>query len=532
MAKDHSTDTMLMYDEDISSFCQQTTRKKKLTLTPELRRSSFAASLKTQCCYSNSRLVSLNGLDSLKNSTMSLDDNVDLINEKIMFERQLFQDYMNELRSQAVQLEADIYLKSTRIDDLQLYNCEKLNVIGSLAAIYDETRWRCESIQRLCDEHAIASGLSDPYRCALLVDRALDMMAVFKSDQQKLREYMNDMSNQEDVPYELVRATEQLYNDLEKCVTAVKNATGREMTDALLNDIHLDDTIKNVIQEIGNIQEDIVQPDYCTAIELIDQLQAAAHESGPDAANNVELWTKVRNLFKRNQCLAHKVTSLNMHKTELQLQLDEMTESAEKLEKQTELVKQEVRRKSTMLDLHESMIEQHWDEINTSTDVVIKSQQNQEISQELEDLQLEFDNLDLENRQFENELVDLKDELTEYQIKCDSVEKEIQQLEKQKVHSLDEYAKSWGHHNAKQKIKYTGKLIKDLDTITQEIKLLELELENYEENVNMSNDGSAFVRSQPKSEKIPRSFGLIDPNKRHSMNSVFRENVVRKIRYQ
>ncbi|XP_050435297.1 myosin-11-like isoform X1 [Adelges cooleyi] len=524
----YTAQTAVMYGDGGTSFCQQPRTKKKLTLTPELRRSSLAAPVKTQCCYSDSRLVSLNGLDGLKDSTLSLDENVELISDTIMLERKHFQDYIDGLRGQAVQLEADIYSKSAMIDDLQLYNCEKLNVIGSLAAIYDEAVWRCESMQRLCEEHGPSGGTDDPYRCALLVDRALDTAAAFKSDQREMRGLLDGLTASEGVPDELVGAVEKLSRGLDECVVAVESATGQEMANALLEANDLDQTVKNVIREIGNFRRDATQPDYCTAIELIDRLEASARDGGSVAAGTVELWVSVKNLFQRNQCLAHKVASLNMHKTGLQLQLEEMTENAEQLERQTQLEQEDVQRKLDMLNRTESMIEQHWDELNTSTDMVIKNQQAQEIDQELEDLQLELDNLDLENRHMETDLYDLNEELSDYQLKCDRMEKEIRQLEKAKVNSLDEYAKSWGHHNAKQKIKYTGKLIKDMDSITQEIKLLEFELEKYgEENVEHANESTVFGRTQTKSEKIQRTFGIINVNKPHT---VFRENVVRKIR--
>lgn len=61
----------------------------------------------------------------------------------------------------------------------------------------------------------------------------------------------------------------------------------------------------------------------------------------------------------------------------------------------------------------------------------------------------------------------LKNELTEYQLKCKQLERENQQLENEKKDVLEAYVKSWGHYNEKQKIKYTGKLVKDIHNITQ-----------------------------------------------------------------
>lgn len=65
------------------------------------------------------------------------------------------------------------------------------------------------------------------------------------------------------------------------------------------------------------------------------------------------------------------------------------------------------------------------------------------------------------------ELYHLKNELTEYEIKCEQLETEIKLIENEKYNLLEAYAKSWGHHNEKQKIRYTGKLIKDIDFINQ-----------------------------------------------------------------
>jgi len=47
------------------------------------------------------------------------------------------------------------------------------------------------------------------------------------------------------------------------------------------------------------------------------------------------------------------------------------------------------------------------------------------------------------------------------------LEIETKQIEIEKSELLEAYAKSWGHYNEKQKIKYTGRLIKDIDSITQ-----------------------------------------------------------------
>lgn len=74
---------------------------------------------------------------------------------------------------------------------------------------------------------------------------------------------------------------------------------------------------------------------------------------------------------------------------------------------------------------------------------------------------------DKENRQLKTDLNYLRNELTEYRIKCEQLEKETKLIETEKNEILEEYAKSWGHHNTKQKIKYTGRLIKDMNSINQ-----------------------------------------------------------------
>jgi len=78
---------------------------------------------------------------------------------------------------------------------------------------------------------------------------------------------------------------------------------------------------------------------------------------------------------------------------------------------------------------------------------------------------------DKENRQLKSDLCHINNELVEYQLKCEQLENENKQLENEKNELLEAYAKSWGHYNDKQKIKYTGRLIKDLDSITQVTKI-------------------------------------------------------------
>lgn len=62
--------------------------------------------------------------------------------------------------------------------------------------------------------------------------------------------------------------------------------------------------------------------------------------------------------------------------------------------------------------------------------------------------------------------------MAEYQLKCKQMEIENKQIEIEKIDILEAYAKYWGHYNDKQKIKYTGRLIKDIDSITQVINII------------------------------------------------------------
>jgi len=70
------------------------------------------------------------------------------------------------------------------------------------------------------------------------------------------------------------------------------------------------------------------------------------------------------------------------------------------------------------------------------------------------------------------DLCHLENELAEYQLKCKQMEIENKQIEIEKIDILEAYAKYWGHYNDKQKIKYTGRLIKDIDSITQVINII------------------------------------------------------------
>lgn len=59
--------------------------------------------------------------------------------------------------------------------------------------------------------------------------------------------------------------------------------------------------------------------------------------------------------------------------------------------------------------------------------------------------------------------------MAEYQLKCEQLEKENKLLENKRNDVLEAFAKFCGHYNEKQKIKYTGKLIKGIDCINQVI---------------------------------------------------------------
>lgn len=68
----------------------------------------------------------------------------------------------------------------------------------------------------------------------------------------------------------------------------------------------------------------------------------------------------------------------------------------------------------------------------------------------------------------------LENELAEYQLKCKQLEIENKQIENEKKCVLEAYVKVWGHNNEKQKIKYTERIIKNIDSINQVTNIIYL----------------------------------------------------------
>ncbi|XP_025196259.1 uncharacterized protein LOC112595323 [Melanaphis sacchari] len=497
----------------------QSSGRKKLTLTPELRKLSFDF-VKTQCSYSDSRFIRLNNLRYLKNKEITLEENMDLISENIIVERKHFQDIVDSLLNQVVQLEENIDLKTIKIENLQLYNSEKLKIINSLTTALNETKWKRDTLQQFCEEHAP----NILYKSMLLVNCILDKISIFKSNQDKLHSCLTNL--EENCP--LIKEVKLLKSDCDKCISIIEKATIKELSYALMNENDFNNTIKHTIYNLKHFQFNV--PLDCNyAIENIGLLKIS-QDSEHNLEDMIGLWELVKDLFQRHQYLTNKIISLNMQKIGLQLQLDEMENNRKELELKAMTEIEVVEKKEELLNQNESMIQQHWDEMDISQEIVIQTQRAQDIDQELEDLQIEYHSHDKDNKQFKTDLCHLENELTEYQLKCKQLEIENKQIEIEKSEILEAYAKAWGHYNEKQKIKYTGRLIKNIDSITQEIKSLELEFEKQVHNVTSTVRTPVFSKTQPKSEKTTRSFGVIETHKRQN-KSLFREGVVRNLRY-
>ncbi|XP_008179804.1 uncharacterized protein LOC100570121 isoform X1 [Acyrthosiphon pisum] len=493
--------------------------RKKLTLTPELKRLSFG-SIKTQCSLSDSRFICLNGFQYLKNKEITLEENMELISENILVERKYFQEVIDSLLGQVVQLEENIDLKTVKIENLQLYNSEKLKVINSLTMALNETKWKRDTMQQFCEEHAP----NVLYKSMMLVSCVLDKISVFKSNQDKLHSCLINL--EEDCP--LVKAVKQLKSGCDKCISVIEKATIRELSYALMNEKDFNSTIKHTIYNLQNFLFN-VPLDCNSAVEKIGLLKIT-QDGEHNLENMIGLWELVKDLFQKHQYLTNKIISLNMQKIGLKLQLDEMENNRKELELKAMTEIEVVEKKEELLNQNESMIRQHWDEMDTSQEIVMQTQRAQDIDQELEDLQIEYHSHDQYNRQLKTDLCHLENELAEYQLKCNQMEIENKQIEIEKINILEAYAKSWGHYNDKQKIKYTGRLIKDIDSITQEIKSLEMDFEKQVHNITSTVRTPVFSKTQTKSEKTTRSYGVIDTYKRPN-KSLFREGVVRNLRY-
>ncbi|VVC44002.1 Hypothetical protein CINCED_3A002352 [Cinara cedri] len=533
-------------DADPIPLTSPPSRRKKLTLTPELRQLPAGFIKRGYSSGGSASFVNSNGFGYLyqENGTKlqaatTLQETMELISESISMDRNSFSDFANDLKCQVVQLEEEIYRKTAKIENLQLYNSEKLKIINSLITALNETQWKRDTMLRMCQEHAP----NKLYKSMVLVNRVSDKMPAFHSNLETLRSYANSLDANDTA---LCQVIGQLVSGLDECIGVINKAASKEPSDTLLDETNFNSTIKNIIYGLRNFPSSAVETDgpQKSSVAFIDRTSTNNEERNKNLKNLIELWEVVKNLSQSNQYLANRVASMNIHKTSLQYQLNEMENSTKELELKTITEIEQVEKKQEILNRNESMIQQRWDELNTSQEIVIQTHRAQEIDQEVEDLQIEYDNHDKENRQLKTDLNYLRNELNEYRMKCERLEKETKRIETEKNNVLEEYAKSWGHHNSKQKIKYTGRLIKDIDCITQEIKWLETEIQAEIEkqdhgvvNVNTSGTGSrtpVFSKIQPKSEKIPqtpKTCGIVESNKRQNLG-MFRESVVSKLHYQ
>jgi len=330
--------------------------------------------------FSDSRFIRLNGLQYLKNKEITLEENMELISENILVERKHFQDVVDSLLSQVVQLEENIDLKTIKIENLQLYNSEKLKIINSLTTALNETKWKRDTMQQLCEEHAP----NILYKSMLLVSSILDKISIFKSNQDKLHSCLTNL--EENCP--LVKAVKQLKSGCDKCISIIEKATIKELSYALMNENDFNNTIKHTISNLQHFQSNIPL-DYNSAVENIGLLKIS-QDSEHKLEDMISLWELVKNLFQKHQYLTNKIISLNMQKIGLQLQLDEMENNRKELELKAMTEIEVVEKKEELLNQNESMIQQHWDEMDTSQEIVIQTQRAQDIDQELEDLQIEY----------------------------------------------------------------------------------------------------------------------------------------------
>lgn len=304
---------------------------------------------------------------------------MELISKTIVVEREHFQNFISSLQSQVVQLEENNYSKSVKIENLQLYNSEKLKIIDSLTLMLDETKWKHDAMQQFCEKLT----KNKLYKSMLLVSSFMNKLPVFKLKQENLQCCLSTMKNKGSIT--LIEIVQQLILDLGECIDTIKQFTNRELLSTLLSNKELNFTVKNIIHEILKFQCD----DENSTVEMINLLNTIQNGKH-DLENMTDLWEVVKGLFQKNHCLANKVSSLNMHKFGLQLQLDEMEINTKELELKTITEIEEVKKKEDMLNQNESIIQQQWDEMDISQEIVIQTQIAQEIDQELEDLQIKY----------------------------------------------------------------------------------------------------------------------------------------------
>jgi len=300
---------------------------------------------------------------------------MELISKNILAERKRYQYAVDNLQSQVVQLEEKNHQKSVKIETLQLYNSEKLKIIDSLAEGLNETKWKREAMWQICNENLRNRPFEES---VLMVSGTMDKMSVFRSHRDSLQSCLADLESKSPLA-PLVETVQQLKSGLDKCIGIIEKAAGRELSD------DRDTVTAEPLQDL--------QFDFGSVVETIDGLKAARNVEC-DADGAVELWDIVKDLFWKNQRLANRVTSLNMHKVGLQMQLKDMENSTRKLEIKTATETEEVEMKQEILNQNESLIQQHWDEMDTSREIVVQTQRAQDIDQELEDLQIEYHKYD------------------------------------------------------------------------------------------------------------------------------------------
>lgn len=296
---------------------------------------------------------------------------MELISKNILAERKRYQDVVDNLQSQVVQLEEKNHQKSAKIENLQLYNSEKLKIIDSLAEALNETKWKRGAMRQICNEHSQNRPFEES---VLMVSGTMDKMSVFRSHRDCLQLCLADLEGKSPLA-PMVETVQQLKSGLDKCISIIEKAAGRELSDD-----------QNAITA-KPLQD--CQFDFDSVVETIDGLKAARN-SERDADGAAELWDVVKDLFWKNQRLANRVTSLNMHKVGLQMQLEDMENSTRDLEIKTATEFEVVEKKQEILNQNESLIQQHWDEMDTSREIVVQTQRAQDIDQELEDLQIEY----------------------------------------------------------------------------------------------------------------------------------------------
>lgn len=318
------------------------------------------------------RFIGSNSLKYLKNNVITLEETMEFISKNIFVERKQFQYYVDNLQSQVVQLEEKNYLKSVKIENLQLYNSEKLKIINSLTMALNEAIWKRDMMQQICKEHSSINS----YKSMSLVNCALNRISVLKSNQAKLQSYLTNI--EEKCPKMLVDVVTQLKLNLDECIGVIDNVTSQELS----NDNNFKEIIKKFIYKMENCHFD-----YNSAVEEIDLLKNTLDDEN-NLENLTELWEIIKNEFQRNQCLSNRVNSLNMHKIGLQLQLNEMKNNTKELELETLTEIEEVEKKEEILNQNESLIQQHWDEMDISQEIVVQTNRALKIDQELEDLQI------------------------------------------------------------------------------------------------------------------------------------------------